>query len=652
MKFRLFLLWAVSLTAVTAAACGPFAPIIPTPEFFATDRYNRKSMADYEEEENLRLWRSMTDEQIPLGDIREAVYKHSRDEFNDFTGTAHRANDNRFYIYLNNTGDYETIRFLDTAKQLEERWSRNRSPWYYPRHRDESSGPGDFDDIIEQCRNARSERLGDRYALQVTRALFASRRYGACIGYADSAFRNIADNNLMKRMARRYMAGSWCRLGDTATADSIFALTGDIWSITGSDPVEYITANNPGAPQLMEYIRHRANDTTFMLRLVPVARRLLTDRRVTDRGDWNFMLAYVTNTYCHDAAGARTLIYKALQQRFSNSELHDKARIYKMKLDAMTGHREELLADLKWVDGKRDIDYELIRGMLNVIYAHWIPRLWHNKDYSLAILLGGFADYYDNHSDYYDYWSVSDYGCLTFQLMNSLSSAQLVAVCNQMKSHGPMNDFLRRKARTDRDYYNELIGTLALREGNYERARTYLSLVSERYIRRMNIIWYLRRDPFGDKCRVRGNPKLDFANRMAEYRHTMTTGRSGDERGLARLMYAIGRRNSFDHCWALTQYWDGWVGIFEPGLDYYYDDNFIEENYEFLYDYDRSTDFEPVRDSYEKEVAASLAMLQTDEARAEAHYILGNLKTVVKLFPDTERARFVRTSCDRWQSWL
>ncbi|MDE6402693.1 MAG: hypothetical protein K2K86_02660, partial [Muribaculaceae bacterium] len=648
----LFILSAVSMTAVTAGACGPVAPIIQTPEFLANDKYNRKSMADYEEEENLRLWRSLTDEQIPLSDIRTAVYEHSRDIFNGFTGTDHRFTDNRFYIYLNNTGDYEALQFLDTAKQLEERWSRHHSPWYYPRHRgDDSPEQGEFDDIIEYCRNARSKRLGDRYALQVTRALFASRRFDACIEYADSAFRNVADNNLMKRMARRYMAGCWCRLGDTATADSIFAMAGDIWSITGSDPVEYMATNNPGAPQLMEYIRSRAADTTLMLRLIPVARRLLTDRRVTNRGDWNFMLAYVTNTYCHDAAGARTLIYKALQQRFSSSELHDKARIYKMKLDAMTGHREELLADLKWIDGKKEIDYELIRGMLNVIYAHWIPRLWHNKDYSRAILLAGFADCYDNDSDYYDYWSVSDYGCLTFQLMNSLSSAQLVAVCNQMKSHGQMNDFLRRKARTDRDYYNELIGTLALREGNYERARTYLSLVSERYIRRMNIIWYLRRDPFGDKNITSGNPKLDFANRMAEYRQTMTTGRSGDERGLARLMYAIGRQNSFGYCWALTQYWDGWVGNFEPILDYY-DYNFAEENYEFLYDYDRSTDFEPVYDRYEKEVAASLAMLQTDEARAEAHYILGNLKTIVKLFPDTERARFVRTSCDRWQSWL
>lgn len=39
-----------------------------------------------------------------------------------------------------------------------------------------------------------------------------------------------------------------------------------------------------------------------------------------------------------------------------------------------------------------------------------------------------------------------------------------------MMEHTPLYDYLRKNIRTDSDYYNELIGTLALREGDYARA--------------------------------------------------------------------------------------------------------------------------------------------------------------------------------------
>ncbi len=45
-------------------------------------------------------------------------------------------------------------------------------------------------------------------------------------------------------------------------------------------------------------------------------------------------------------------------------------------------------------------------------------------------------------------------------------------------------------------------------------------------------------------------------------------------------------------------------------------------------------------------------MLTTDEARAKANYILGNLATVVKHYNNTSTARFIKTSCDNWKSWL
>lgn len=653
MKLKLFLLSAVSLLLnISADACGPFNPIIPTPEFFNTD--NCKRMCDYDREENVRLWQQLTSNQIPLTDIEQAVYKDSQSP------------ENLFYTYIHNTDDSEISDFLYTAKNIESKRGKMQSPWYYPRDRKRSYNTDDFRNEIEWCQSYRGTRLKDRYALQVVRALFASRLWEECIEYCDTAFASFPESNLMKRMARRYMAGCWSRLGDSATADSIFAACGDIWSLSVDNKVEYMARHNPDAPQIIEYIRHEADDSCKLARIVPTAHTLLKNSSVRHRGDWAYLLAYYYNEYAGDLHTASRYINRALQYRFSTPQLRDLAHAYKMKLDARNGYIGSLADDLKWIESQCDnlnpeAD-EWIRRVRNVIYVDWVPRLWKQGDYAIAVMLAAYADNISPrherqpaiayHATWYRpipsitldemraseiYNNTVDYGSLSFQMMGSMTSAQLAATYNSMMTHdNSLYRFIRNRIRTDADYYNELIGTLALREENYPRAIQYLSKVSKRYQHTMN----LYKDGY-----LSDNAKLDFAREMLGYRQLMSQGRTPDDRGMARLEYAIRRNNS---SWALTRYWDGEVGIFQPSLQYWVDDSFAEDNYTFLYEYDPDADSR----TYEKEVEAALAMLVTDEARARAQYMLGNLKTVIRKYPDTETARRVKTSCDNWQSWL
>lgn len=701
----------IALCAAESYACGPYNPIIPTPEFFGL-RGPHKNMSEYEREENLRLWQSLTSEHIPLDDIEEVVYRDSWRRFYDNTENKPAKTDNLFYIYLKNSCDGEITDLLGIAKILENRWREIRSPWYYPRKQNNPGETGDFHDIIEQCKAYDGERLKDRYALQVARALFASRDYASCIEYTDSAFADIPDSNLMKRMAQRYAAGCWSRLGDKNRADSIFAKTGDIWSLSVDDPVKYMAESNPNAPQLIDYIRSNATDTLFMKRLQPIVNRLLKKDEVANRGDWFFVTAYIENEFDNNKSEARKYIHKALRQKFSSEELASLARAYKMKLDAYAGDSSNLLADLKWIEGKTDVlgsdAEEWIGRCRNIIYVDWVPMLWDRKNYSTAILLCAYADnlapseqWHEvwNNDGWQVYWSPTqvlnisdvhereeyanhiDYGSLSFQMMGSLSSAQLASTYNSILADTPLYAFLRRKARTDKDCFNELIGTLALREGNYNRAVTYLSKVCQHYLKTMNINkgGYLDRNPFlpypsrwkmwtpsyagaelwesegqamSHTNRSNPNAKLDFAHKMQEYKRQMTHGKTSDERGLARLMYAIGRRNSFEECWALTQYWrGGCTGIFEPDLQYWEDD-FARKRYAFLYDYEETIGHKTTEKIYKEELNAALAMLETDEAKAKAQYTLNNLKTIVKYYGDTSICKYVKTSCDNWQSWL
>ena len=685
-------------------ACGPFPPIIPTPNFF-TSNWNGLLTKDFYKQENLRLWQKLTSEKIPLDDIEQVVYKDDRSIIDNIIGgydDRSTRTDNLFYIYLQNTKDLELADFLSTAKDLEERRNEINSPWYYPSSRDSSYVSGDFQDIIDKCKSYDGTRIKDRYALQTVRALFASRNYDECVEYFKKAFQKIPDENLFKRMALGYVAGCWYRLGNADAANECFAQSGDFYSIKSSNPVAFMAERNPDNLELLSYIQTVSNDSATFCAIRPVAESVLRKKKVKSRGDWEFALAYMYGEFYSDSRQASQYIRQALQHPFSSDDLRDHARAYRMKIDAENGNNSLLLSDLKWMESKIDLlspdAVEWNRMMQNIIYIHLVPKLWDKKDYTTAILLCGYADnllntkqrHIEVGADYTytfweratqtltleemrkseRFWNTHDYGSLSFQLMGSLSSDQLIDVKRGIASGNKLFAHLKKYARYDSDYLNELIGTLALREENYQRAVQYFADVSDEYLQSMNIYkdGYLKRDPFyaypsrwshngeweaksvdkllQDSRRI----KYRFAERMLELHNQMKYGETADIRGMARLQYAIGRRNSFEQCWALTQYWRGYVEKFEPMLQYW-DDNYDRYN-NILYDYTETAEHTKVEELYQAEIKQALAMMQSDETKAEAEYILGNLRTIVKHYGNTTAALRIKTSCDNWRSWL
>lgn len=683
-----------------ALGCGPFYPIIPTPEFFRLTR-KCKTMGDYDRAENLLLWQKLTSPQIPLSAIEEAVYKDSSDKYSDNSfsdSDVPMTSRNAFYIYLINTNDEDIIEFLKIAKYIENDWARMRSPWIYPKEKGDDPVSKKLVYVIETLDYYNGDRLKDRYALQKTRVLFALKRYAECAEYVDSAFAEFPDSNLMKRMAERYQAGCWSRLGDKEKANEFFAKNGDIWSIVGKDPVVYMMEKNPNAPQIIEYIRDKAKDKKYLKSVRPTVEKLSKDKRVKCKGDWLFTMAYIDVECNKNTDKGKKEIYQALGENFSDQEIADLARAYKMKLDALTGDMSHLAEDLRWMEDKFNIfnpqAQEWIRRCQNIIYAHWIPQLWKQKDYTTAILMSSYVDNLNPLERHFTYSSVTgwkgyqylnaeelrnshdsynkiDYANLTFQLMESLTSEELERVYADTKRSTPLYDIFHGKAYMNEDYVNELIGTMAMREENYARAERFFAAVSDDYVRRMNVYkgGYLKRNPFvmyptqwesnlaGINLGIHTNDnsvkaKLNFARRMKKLRENISNGNSADVRAMAQLMYAIGYYNSYTRCWALTQYQDGFPeNKFDPDLDYY-DNSFSEVNYPFLYSFGSEKDYELLWKRFEKNVNEARKMASTEEGKAQIEYTLGNLKTVVKLYGNTPMANFVRKSCDRWQMWL
>ena len=679
-------------------ACGPYPPMIPTPKFF-TSNWDGLLRRYFNKQENLQLWQELTSNRIPLKDIEQAVYKDNSDIYRDmfsYYGDIHT--DNLFYIYLHNTRNSELSDFLETAKMMEEKWAEINSPWYYPSQRNKETG--DFQYIIDRCNDYKGNRLKDRYALQAVRALFASRRYDECIEHFREAFQSFPDSNLFKRMAMGYVAGCWSRLGEIEKANEYFAKSGDFYSIKAKDPIAFMAKRNPDNPELMSHIQSCSVDSAKFCAIKDIAEQVLRTNKEHNRGDWEFALAYMFGEFYTDYAKASLYIQKALQHKFSSDDLRDHARAYRMKIDAELGNSSSLLSDLKWMESKIDMfspnANEWNRMMQNIVYAGWIPELWKKKDYTTAILLCGYADNlicnkrytraFDSSLLIYNIdslksdclgecgrlWLDNDYCSLSFQLMGSLTSDQLIKVKHEISIDNALFSQLRKYARHDSDYINELIGTLSLREENYQKAVHYFANVSDKYLRMMNIYNYLNRDPFvaystggtyknesgqwvTSKYRYvlleKGYGKYHFAKRMLALQKQMNYGNTADERGMARLKYAIGRRNSFEDCWALTQYWRGeYVGLFEPHLQYW-NDGF--DKYDgILYDYEKSNGHKKTEEIYQSEKKKAMSMLQSDEYIAEAKYMFGGYTTVIKCYSNTEAAQHIKTSCDDWQSWL
>ena len=680
-------------SAVCALACGPFEERDYQPLFFHVSSDGLPCWARMQKEENLLLWQAYASGQIPVKEIEAVVYGNA---YNDiiFSGKAkgQKAPANRFLAWMLADGTGQPLEFIRTAKEVEKKRKEQTSPWYYPESKVDREPGTDaaFEQLKKKCLSAKGTALHDRYGLQLVRCFFASGQYAKCDSVFSDWFAGIPDDNLMKRMANSYAAGCWARLGDRDRANRWFAARGEIASITGEDALQYMVKMNPSDPELMRYIQNKINNiywdgrTGFIAdKLLPLAYRVLDMADLKNRGDWEFLVAVIEGECNGDFSKARKLIRLALSHGLTTSEGANHARAYRMLVDGHFGDSTHLLDDLLWLEtlmGDMDADGSHWDDRLRyVVYRHWFPALEAKGDKCLAMLLGNYTDHVYRYmtstakaiktvrmseTDLNEY----DYGSSSFEYMNEQTSDDLIAYKAYLGSASPLVAHLRDIGRNDDDFISEAIGTVSMRERNYARAAEWLRKVSDRYERTLNVykLGYLKRDPFDfrtlellDSCdelaaRTLGKDvamladtvhvKLNYAGRMLELEREMNGDPDPDKRAIAKIKYAWAFGNSAGRCWALTAYRKG-----------YYDDDLcrsfipyiVERSYEY---YDR---LEHDADSIKRSmIDEALTQLVSDEAKAEAHYMLGNLKTIACRYASTETARKVRSRCDNWKDWL
>lgn len=678
----------LSSTIVTFA-CGPFDALTSNPfvfHFYQGD--DSPTIQENQREENIALWQKLTSDAVERWDIVEAVYNMELLQLQE--AFENGKTDNTFLAWIIKNNSTEIKEFLLLAKELEELRFNRISPWYYPADKkerfDSRTEAEKFSDILDRCKRHTKGFLSDRYKLQYIRALMALQRYGECIAFYRKAISGMSDSNLFKRMAKGYVAGCLQRIGRTEEANRMFAEVGDFNSIK-NDKKPYFRTMVKRNPE-SEVIKSRLNgwigyggrsENVVYLR---VADDALSSPKVINRGDWLYLKAYIEEIYNRNHHKALRLVRQALNQSFSRSEmLHDAKRM-------------ELCLSAEQGQIRRDLQHyvEVFKQESKPFYFYIVPALLKQGRISDAILLANYASsiegtrgyiddsFFTEESDRFEGNPDNTYANTGFQLMLSRSAREIVNYKNYLTSNSKVVGEAVDDIRHDDDYLNEIIGTLYLREGNYDKAIEFLSKVSTDYQKNINVYkcGYLNKNPWvncympvdkweypQEKSEIQeslantfntvnssllfspDNAKLNFAKEMSRLQRVMRTG-TPDERGMARIRFALARFNSFKDCWALTQYWKGDANQcnYRP---FYWQWDGKEREINYLKEL---TGLIPTEKWLKSEILKGMREIHSPEIKAEAEYLQGNYLTIAKHYPLSKAGELLASHCDSWTDWL
>lgn len=447
MKSKIFLISSILLLTIPVKlfACGPWyydpqtyfmyrSYTFPSEEW----TYNTGS------KENCLLWQKQCNSKASTDDIYQIVYKTPLEELEGLLKHSLKgrklSKTNSFAKFL--WRDKEAIEFLVLAKECETVRSELNSPWYYPSSKEES--PLGLDKIANKAGEYKGDRFLNRYALQRIRALFSLKDYDECINYWNDVSASL-DDDIIKTLTKRYVAGAYYRIGETETAKDYYLSLGDIDDLyfclcdkdTPWEEVLYQYA--PDCNELREWISSKikyeeslfydtyedywktgslpAEDAAKCLELARFCSRVASEGNVYDPDFW-----YYSQAYLEFMAGkgkvASSLLSKAEKCK-GTPETKDNIRVFMLYLDSVLkpwsqSYENDMIAGLKWLDGmivshldeaKREtVENGVYKMGINLSYYYWndmmrkivlssiVPKLLANHRETNAIRFANMAD--------------------------------------------------------------------------------------------------------------------------------------------------------------------------------------------------------------------------------------------------------------------
>lgn len=485
----------------------------------------------------LKFWNAYTGLNLDEYDLR-LLTENSAINFDDYKiyAAAKKKNDSEMleYLRLNNlyrqrrNNDYDFCSNLYKeayGDDYDEEWNT----WYYPTKEDLDKAKANLDEVITAARAYKGTKYADRYILLAMRAMFQSGQFDEVIKYYSQSLSRIPAGSDCLLLIDDLYAGALLRTGKKDEAIEIYAKINDnvslSWCVAGKYEYETLMSvynknhNSKAIPwiviQYIDNIEFELRRTEFYdkedsLHNVATKRSAkdfiaqankIADSKATDNPAlWKSAAAYCN--YClGNLKDAKNQIDAAMSMAGSAS-VKENARmtrllIYAADKNYTPDYANFMLAELKWLKSKVKADVESYIENFETI---------HNAiaDKQLKAAVGGLhlticktdPTMYANSNGLGWFMSIDnpgkqDYSSRYFASLCELTAAETEDFYNKFATRDELSKWLWGQIEHDQDYFNDLIGTKYLAEGNYQKAIPFLQKVPLKFLDDQAIAKYM-----------------------------------------------------------------------------------------------------------------------------------------------------------------
>lgn len=658
---------------------------------------------DYKED-NLKLWQLQTSTAIDLHDIEHVVYQYDISNLLSISKQLRKSKfmSNSFIKWIVNNNRADILDLLFLAKQNEKIVYSMNDPWYY--HADDDGYYRQLDNIVDKCRQYKSGRLLNRYALQMVRALCTLRQYKECVKYWNSINTKLTDD-VVKKMAELRVAAALNKTGNKEEALEIYAKYGDVASIRAinggkiDDELGFVYDHCPNSPYLAgelqkwliyygqeyddEFGKPWMNcDIEKINSILKVAHKAVKGKHTRHKAMWYYTLA---SLYDINGKPQKAKAYLERGQRYpKNAFLRDSYHVLHIWLDAKTStfnyaYEMRLMRDLKWLSNKikKEVTPDVYKRLINTyrrsrlgtpdepreVYHDWYqgkPNTFYWNDAMRRILLRKVCPKMHKAGKHIREIQLAnmaenfliktrDYSSEMFAIMDRLSYNDTRDYFTRIYyPHDEFDRFLNSCGETNKLFWYDVLATKCLRERRYSKSLVYLRQIPVSFQKELNVYNYMIRDPFSydmknhrkDKA-FRQNCKLNFAEKMSRFEQSMRHAKNPNSRAKAKIQYALGLRNSVYRCWYLTRY----------SSDNY--DYIRWEIPEIAYPTDTALyKYDVYMKLSDKLIKNAINTFTDKEQAAQELRKLAYYKRVMDEYGNTSTAKYLQQHCDRWRNYV
>ena len=511
--------------------------------------------------------------------------------------TARKRKDTDMTAYLGMLDQYVKI-----SDDMCERWS-------YPTPEDLAARRRTLETIATQCGSYHG-RLRSQYALLFMRANMLLKRYAENRDYWERTASKLIPT-VYREMMENIYANALLHLGQRTRANDIYARQGDWaslrWSVKDFCNLAGVTQiynGEPDAPTLPYLVQTFVNlyqdtddyidvemryDSGFNIdpndsvnawmvsredgdAFITLARRAIAERKTTTPCLWKSAIGAILCLRSEYSQAAREL---AEAERMDGTQrMKDNAHAMRLYAESFSAGDDALLESLQWLAQmqKRYPDGHFNRVEDRMRFISLAPRFKREGRFNLAAAIVGRPDLWTAASpDYmpYSYWSEYYDKFASYQ-------ADTIAQYATWLIEGRKNAFeqyVTKYLSKNRSYFDDIIGTKYLAQGDFERALDYLNRVPLSFLGRQGIApyaahrrynverWYHGQGekrhwfPSDGNVSLRTNQKIDFCRDVIQMEHQLAIANDQTRPGIAyRLATAYYQAGHEGQCWYLSHY--------------------------------------------------------------------------------------------------